>query len=256
MPNISIGHYTTNYQHIGSGPLIVLLHGWANTWEAWLPIIPSLSDDYTLIIPDLPGFGASTGPESGWSTEDYAQWLEEFCLQIVRTYKENVFACIGHSFGGKIAAVFSGHKRTLAFEKLILIDASGIPIPLTFSQRILRGLSLMTPGPIKKAISPHLKAQTYKAFAGESDYAVATTAQKNTLQKILTEDITASLQQISIPTLLIWGTDDKVPPLWVGERFAQAIPHSELKTYSTGHFPHHEKPQQISVDILSFLKTI
>ena len=78
MLSVQVGGLTTKYEKIGAGPLFVLLHGWANNWEAWLPIVPALADRFTLIIPDLPGFGGSEGPQNGWTTLEFAHWLSGF----------------------------------------------------------------------------------------------------------------------------------------------------------------------------------
>jgi pimeloyl-ACP methyl ester carboxylesterase len=65
----------THYQQIGTGTPLILLHGWGGSWESWHPIITQLSNDFQLIIPDLPAFGKSAEPLTVWDSADYANWL-------------------------------------------------------------------------------------------------------------------------------------------------------------------------------------
>ena len=230
---------------------MVLLHGWANTWEAWLPLIPYLSDKYQLIIPDLPGFGDSDGPTEGWNTLDYADWLSEFLDQIS---PQNQVILVGHSYGGKIAAVYAS-RNSVQLEKLILIDASGIPGDKTLRQKLLAQFASITPHALKRHLSSLTKGKIYEAFGAETDYISATESQKYTLGKILSEDIRPLLPRISIPTLLIWGSQKKFPPLAHGQEFHRLIRHSKLSIYDSGHFPHHDFPTKVASEIIDFSVT-
>lgn len=253
MHQVQVGGLPYKYEMIGSGPLLVLLHGWANTWEAWLPLIPKLSDHYTLILPDLPGFGTNHDYEGGWTTLQYAQWLADFLKKIMTDHENQPLYLGGHSFGGKIAAFYCASGLTPTIERLILIDASGIPGKLSARQQLLQIASRLLPKRLKLKLSTRAKEKIYHALGAESDYLYANPLQQNTLSKILSEDITPILERIQTPTLLLWGTKNKFPPLSHGEIFHGKLKTSTLLTYTSGHFPHHEYPDQVAQDILSFL---
>lgn len=250
-----VQQFQIRYEVIGKGPLLFLLHGWANTWEAWLPVIPMLSDHYTLIIPDLPGFGESEGPALGWTTAEYATWLAAFIKDIsIAQHKENKpYMLAGHSFGGKIAAVFAASLPDAHLSKLILIDASGIPDIVKGKRKMLQLATKLLPRSIKKSLSNTLRSRVYKAFNAETDYVHANSAQRATLAKILPENISSLLPLISQPTLLIWGTQEKFPPLEHGRQFNHLIPSSLLVTFDTGHFPHHTHASEVATAIIDFL---
>ncbi|MBU0576233.1 alpha/beta fold hydrolase, partial [Patescibacteria group bacterium] len=79
----------TFYQQIGNGPIIVLLHGWGHNWETWNNLIPFLSSDFQLLIPDLPAFGQSKSPSNPqkWNLEKYVLWLDKFLKQTTNNKK-------------------------------------------------------------------------------------------------------------------------------------------------------------------------
>lgn len=254
MAIVQVSGLSAFYEVTGKGPALFLLHGWANTWEAWLPVIPYLSDFFTVIAVDLPGFGKSQTPITGWSTAEYAQWFQQFLAAYGITSTSGSFYCAGHSFGGKILASYTASPFQPQPTKQVLIDASGIRYELSFKQRLLRLLSGAVPSGIKQTASKQLKERIYQSFGAETDYLAANSFQKETLQKILNEDLRKTLASITVPTLLIWGRLPKFPPLWHGEEFHRLIRGSQLNIVESGHFPHHEHPESIAETITTFLK--
>ncbi len=253
MQSLQVGDIQVSYQKVGQGPLLVLLHGWANTWEAWMPIVPELADNFTLIIPDLPGFGQSVGPDDGWSTHQYTLWLQTFLRLLLKEHPRKSLFLAGHSFGGKIAALYASLDLAPHVDKLVLIDASGIPGKLTSKQRVLKLMSLATPPFLKHTVKQALRSRIYKTFDADSDYLNANTAQKNTLRKVLPENLKTDLPRIETPTLILWGRNDPATPLSAGKLFHTLIPASELKLFDAEHFPHHQHPEQAANTIISFL---
>ncbi|OGJ21718.1 MAG: hypothetical protein A2804_00145 [Candidatus Pacebacteria bacterium RIFCSPHIGHO2_01_FULL_46_10] len=245
----------TYYQLIGKGPLLVLLHGWANRWEAWSPLIPELSKHYALLIPDLPGFGKSDEPQGeGWTTQDYAHWLSGFLSEFT---KNKLYTLIGHSFGGKIGAVFcvSPHTKDQKPKRLILIGPSGIPNAMTKKNVVLSGITKAVPGVVKKVLPHAFVRKFYEKVIGETDYAYATPFQQKTLRKVLPEDITTELKNITIPTLIIWGDHDTSAQVAHAEVFHKTIPKSTLLIVKqAGHFPHIEQTEAVLEYVQSWMK--
>lgn len=64
-------HYVTG----GSGPPVVLLHGWPQTWYGWWPVMPALAKEHTVYAVDLPGLGDSTGSPSGYDKATLARYV-------------------------------------------------------------------------------------------------------------------------------------------------------------------------------------
>ncbi len=238
----------TWYEKVGHGPTLVLLHGWANSWEAWLPLIPFLCDHYTLILPDLPGCGKTAVPSEGWTTKQHADWFTEF-LQCI---EKKPIGYIGHSYGGKILLEYC--SRVSVKEKLVLIDASGIPNRLSPKAQLLSLLAQITPGVLKNTLSGGMRKKIYHTIGVDTDDAGANVFQHQTLRLILPEDYTQRAKTISNKTLLIWGSQDTATPLWQASVLEKHIPQSELVVFHTGHFPHQEQPKEVSEKIIKFLK--
>lgn len=70
---ISVNGVELNVALAGSGPAVLLLHGFPHTWELWTDIMDDLSDRYRVIAPDLRGFGASSGTTSGYDAGTLAE---------------------------------------------------------------------------------------------------------------------------------------------------------------------------------------
>jgi pimeloyl-ACP methyl ester carboxylesterase len=112
-----------NYHYVlsGSGPAVVLLHGWPVTWRYWTPIIPKLADHYTVVAPDLRGLGLTEKTESGYDKRTVA---EDIYSLIRHLGHERVYV-VGHDIGGMVAFALA-HEHPESVHKLVILDA---PLP-------------------------------------------------------------------------------------------------------------------------------
>ena len=83
----------------GSGPLLVLLHGWPQSWYQWRLIIPALAEHYTVIAPDLRGYGYSDKPAGGYDKRTMATDIHE----LVRSLGYNRIKLVGHDRGARVS---------------------------------------------------------------------------------------------------------------------------------------------------------
>ena len=124
------------YYEGGKGPTLVLLHGFGGSRENWLPTARYLVRNFHLLIPDLPGYGASSpipGADAGVHAQ--ARRLAGF----VDALKLQHFALAGHSMGGAIAGVYAAeHPDRVA--ALALLDTAGLPFrPNAFARAVAAG---------------------------------------------------------------------------------------------------------------------
>ncbi|MBC3245007.1 alpha/beta hydrolase [Pseudomonas lurida] len=92
------------YHRAGHGGVpVVLLHGWPQTSWAWRRMVPLLSPMCDVIVPDLPGFGFSSKPESGFDKRTIARRLREF----VKALGLSRIALVGHDLGGHVAYAYA-----------------------------------------------------------------------------------------------------------------------------------------------------
>lgn len=120
-----------HYVRAGSGPLVLLLHGWPQTWFAWHAIMPRLASQYTVIAPDLRGCGLTERTEGGYDKKTIAQDLRAL---IAEAGFERAHV-VGHDMGGKAAYVLA-HTDPGAVAKLVLVDCL---LPGTENMDALRG---------------------------------------------------------------------------------------------------------------------
>ena len=107
-----------HYRIAGSGPPVVLLHGYTQTGHMWHPIVPSLSAQRTVIIPDLRGAGQSAKPESGYDKKTLA--VDVHALTAALGFDR--VAVVGHDIGLMVAYAYAAQFPD-ATERVVLMDA-------------------------------------------------------------------------------------------------------------------------------------
>lgn len=210
---------------------IVILHGWGRRLERWQGLKKELiKAGFNVFLPHLPGFGSRPAPEKPWKLDDYVRWVKS-------RLPKNYFL-IGHSFGGRIAIKIAS-QNPQGMKGLILIDSAGIR-PGNWLKRSFFWL-LAKMGKIFFLLPPFFllrglaKPLLYK-LAGARDYEQAKGVMKKTLQKVIAEDLKKDLKKIKIPTLILWGEQDKVTPVSDGKLMDCLIKNSYLKIFpGVGH---------------------
>jgi pimeloyl-ACP methyl ester carboxylesterase len=172
----------------------------------------------------------------------YVAWVNEFVRE--RGISEPL-TLIGHSHGGRV--ILKG-GFDFPVEKIVLIDSAGIVPPRKppkFSYRLARALLKPFPALLN----------AYKSRRGSADYRAATPIMRDTLVKIVNEDMRGGLAQIQISTLLIWGENDTATPLTDAQLIASLIPDAGLVTVkNAGHYAHLDDPAFVYSVIDSFLE--
>src|SRR6266404_6359855 len=102
----------------GKGSPVVLLHGYAETSHMWLPLMPLLAQQHTVIVPDLRGAGDSSKPESGYDKKNLALDVHE----IVRQLKIDKVQVVGHDIGLMVAYAYAAQYPSET-SKVVLMDA-------------------------------------------------------------------------------------------------------------------------------------
>jgi pimeloyl-ACP methyl ester carboxylesterase len=110
-----------HYVSMGEGPLLVLLHGWPQTWHAWRKVIPLLAARYRVVAPDLRGCGSSSKPFEGYDKKTVARDIRE----LVASLGEQRFTLAGHDMGGQVAYACAAQWPD-DVERLVFIE-SGLP---------------------------------------------------------------------------------------------------------------------------------
>src|ERR1700754_4230745 len=114
------GHEVT-YRTAGSGPVLLLLHGIANSSQTWAHVAPALSEHFTLVAPDLLGHGESATPRGDYSLGAHATGVRDL-LSALGHERATV---VGHSLGGGIAMQFA-YQFPERCERLVLVSSGGL----------------------------------------------------------------------------------------------------------------------------------
>lgn len=200
---------------------LYILHGWAHTLDKWQPFINLLKQTgFEVNILKIPGLTEDL--HRIWTIEDYVSWLKK----IIDKEKGEVIL-VGHSNGGRIALAFT-NLFPEKVDKLILINSAGIyhnELPLRIKRAVFKTISKIGK---KLSSSEKLKHLLYK-IVGESDYRNATPVMKQTMINLINSDKSLKLENIQIPTLIIWGGEDKITPLSDGLLINKLIKNSKLE---------------------------
>ncbi|BBX47529.1 alpha/beta fold hydrolase [Mycobacterium cookii] len=256
------------YRDAGSGEALLLIHGMAGSSATWRAVIPELSKKYRVLAPDLLGHGESTKPRGDYSLGAFAASLRDLldALDISRA------TVVGQSLGGGVAMQFTYQHREYC-QRLALISSGGLGPDLNWILRFLSApgaellLPVVAPKPVLTVgnkLGSWLKSAGVEApRATEMWSAYSSLADQQTRQAFLRTlrsvvdyrgQAVSALGKIHVshglPTLLIWGEEDKIIPVAHGHAAHDAVPGSRLEVLAgVGHFPHVESPIAV-VDIL------
>lgn len=239
---VKIEGLSTNYEVYGQGERLLLLHGWATNLQSFGKVGRLLSQNFQVISLDLPGFGLSQPPQTTYGVFDYAAFVEKFLNYL----DVNQVSLLGHSMGGAVTIAYAlNHSRA---KKLILEDSAGIrrqtPWNL-FKIHLFKTLKVLTPPEYQERL---------KHIFGSNDYRNAG-PMRSVLIKILNEDLTPRLKDVTQPTLILWGEDDKTTGLSDGKIMNHEIRGSQLAVMDKcDHFPHLEYPDKFVEIVTAFLK--
>jgi pimeloyl-ACP methyl ester carboxylesterase len=107
----------------GEGEVVILLHGFPQTWSEWIKIMPSLSKDHDVIAVDLRGVGGSDKPKDGYDKKTNAQDIKRL-MDELGIQKANI---VGHDIGGMIAYAFAAQFPEMT-QTVTIMD---VPLPGT-----------------------------------------------------------------------------------------------------------------------------
>lgn len=237
---------TTHYRQIGSGPALFILHGWGGSSDSWTKVQDLLArQGYTVICPDFPGFGKSKSPLEAWDVSHYAEWFSV----LMEVLKIDTCLLVAHSFGGRVAIKFAV-KHPKKIKKLILCSSAGIKPDPVLKTKIILWLVKMGKRTVHMPFLRRFEVEAAKLvllFLPKSDYVNAKGVMKETMKKVIAEDLLPYLSGITTKTLLIWGENDRMVPLKYGHMFQKHISHSKLKILPRmGHSPHLKIPEELS----------
>lgn len=261
------------YRVGGSGPLLVLIHGITSSSATWDRVLPRLARRYTVLAPDLLGHGQSDKLRGDYSVGAHANTIRDLLDEL--GYGSASF--VGHSLGGGVALQFA-YQYPTRIDRVVLVAPGGFGREVSV---LLRAASLPGSGPLLAlaAWRPIVQAgtlltQTLGRFGvhgntdleeiGRSYALLADRDSRRAFIHTLRSVVDYGGQRVSaldrigraerIPSLIVWGENDRVVPARQGIDAHQTLPHIQLKVFKhAGHFPHRDDPTRFVRVVDEFL---
>jgi pimeloyl-ACP methyl ester carboxylesterase len=235
----------------GTGRPLVYLHG-ASDAGLWSPWLADLAARHDVIVPEHPGFGASDTP--AWL--DTIADLVSFYLDVLDQLDLADVHLVGHDLGGWIAAELAV-RNTHRLASLTLVAAAGVFVPgvaqvdpfLRTDEQRIRDLfhdPARADAMVTRARRPEFEDLGLKN---------QTTAARLTWQpRGYDPHLAKWLHRIDVPTLLVWGANDRIYPRELGDAYAKLIPGAKLAVVpDCGHMPHIEQHESFVTTLEKFL---
>lgn len=271
LPSGATAHYRD--QGNASGPPLVLVHGSNASLHTWEPWVKSLGDQFRVISVDMPGHGLTIPkPGEDFTTESMATFVDEFATTIGLTK----FAIGGNSMGGDVAGRVT-MQYPARVSHLILVDSGGIispnmPPPPVFFYLVrtpgLRDLLRLIPGrPVAEStlkasfahqdlVTPEMIDRYWELNRSADNRAATRIRFSRAGEWYKAEDkfFRENMPKIGVPTLVLWGRQDKLIPVEAAEIFKNAIPGAQMIIYDDGgHILQEDKAEESAGEVRKFL---
>jgi pimeloyl-ACP methyl ester carboxylesterase len=257
---VEVGGLHIAYERTGSGPALVLLHGYVGDGPTtWRRQLDELSDEFTVIAWDAPGAGRSSDPPERFGLDGYAD-----CLAGLLESLDVETACVaGLSFGGILALAFR-RRHSAMTSALVLASAyagwAGSLPPEVAEQRLRQALALADGGPgafvealLPTMFSKRVPSEVVDGFRASMEGFHP--AGFRAMARASAEDVRDVLAQIDVPTLLLYGERDVRAPRSVADALHAAISGSTLVVLpECGHVCNVEAPDAFNAAVRDFLR--
>ena len=227
---------------IGEGEPVLMAHGWGARMELLQPLALKLAPlGYRCLLMDLPGFGESAEPSSAFAVRDYVG----FCLALLDAQKLKAAHFFGHSLGGRIGLMLAADNPERV-RGMALSNSAGIKVEASAWQKarlsIYRG-ARKSLGSLGAEAAKRRLQDAYSQRYGSPDYQQASPVMRQTLVKIVNQDLLDYARRVAAPTVLIWGDADDETPLWMGQTLQREMPDAALITSAgAGHYAYLDFP--------------
>ncbi len=262
------------YLDSGNGPAVLFIHGLTGSHRNWAQLVEKLNTDHRVLAPDLFGHGASEKLMGDYSLGAHAATLRDLLdrLEIDR------ITLVGHSFGGGIAMQFC-YLFPERVEHLVLVASGelGRAVSPLLRATTVPGAGWILPviasGWVRGRVETVGRALTSRGWRASSDTteiwrgftsladADSRRAFLATTRSVIDpggQTVTAHdhlPMAIEVPTLIVWGTRDRMIPAWHATTAHEVISDSRVVLFEgAGHFPHLDQPERFAQLLSDFIR--
>jgi pimeloyl-ACP methyl ester carboxylesterase len=251
------------FDRMGDGPPLVLLHAFPFDRVVWATQ-RALADRFTLLLPDLPGFGHSPAPADGWTVDSAADLLADWLTGVGVI---GPVALGGLSMGGYVALAFA-RRHPDRLRALILADTRAEPdSPQARAGRDKTAERARTAGvaAVVDDMMPKLLGRHTREHRPEIEAEVRRIGAMQSVAGVVgglaalrdRPDARPGLATVRVPTLVLVGADDAVTPPDAARVLADRIPGARLEVLAdAGHLANLEAPEPFTAAVRGFLCTV
>ncbi len=255
-----------------NGQIALLIHGWSSSWYALSPLVPWLSQRFSCIAVDLPGYGNSPPPARRITIDGYVDLLAELLRQVT----DSPAVVVGHSMGGMIGLTLAVRHPVLV-ERMVLLNPTITGVlstririsvsPITILERFSlagKAISLIEPHilnvtdrlmrPVSFAENTAITEQEYKRLRADARRPGQGRVRAECYWAMQANNLQGKLHQIEAPSLVLWGAEDNTVPLRDAGIVAHEYPNADLRIIpNAGHWPQFETPEITRRYLASYL---
>jgi pimeloyl-ACP methyl ester carboxylesterase len=266
---VEVNGLEVHVEEWGSGPPLVLVHGFGSSTYSWRHIAPILAAEYRVVAVDLVGFGFSARPQAGARYSRAAQ--VRLLLDLADQLEIDRAHWVGHSYGGGLVTTLA-YRAPERVRSLVLIDSTapdwadrrrGLYGRKVFALPFVRLLALR-PWFVRHSLERSIHDDALVDDELVTAYldrvrvqgVIAAYMGLSRPQPALGEAWKVELEKISAPVLVLWGVEDRLIDIDAARRVVAALPDARLVPLTdSGHIPMEEQPQRVAEEMLRFLQT-
>ena len=271
---MSVHGHQRAFLDVGSGPVVLLLHGIGANLNTWDRVIPGIVErGYRVVAPDFLGHGASAKPRADYSLGGFANGMRDLLtlLDIERV------TTVGHSFGGGVAMQFAYQfpERT---ERVVLVGSGGLGPDVHPVLRLLTlpgarfALGAGSTAPVRTLGWPAMRLLQRTGWRPAADFTdmigvqegLRDPAARAAFLHVLRAAVDWRGQVVTMvdraylasemPICVIWGAKDSVIPLSHAEQASRVFPDAQIAIFDrSAHFPHRSEPARFIETVTSFI---
>jgi pimeloyl-ACP methyl ester carboxylesterase len=267
-----VGDVTLHYVEDGEGPLVVLLHGFPESWYSWRHQIPALvAAGFRVIAPDLRGYNDSSKP-ADVAAYRITEIVKDIAGLIVQS-GDSPCRVVAHDWGG-VAAWFHAMMHPEQIERLAVLN-SPHPVPLSrevrrsmqqklrlsyqlfFRMRLLPNLFIRFCGGMLLRGGGRFTPEDVATYRKQWRKAGAIDGMLNWYRALpkSRSELRQFVRPIEAPVMIVWGDHDPVFTLPTIENFSEYVPNLRVERISTaGHFVQTDEPARVSELLIDFLR--
>ena len=238
-------------------PSIVFIHGITDSWRSFEEVIELLPSELHVIAPTLRGHCGADHPATGYSPDELAA---DVAVVLDRLGVDSALV-VGHSLGTMVGSRLAAARPDLV-AGLLLEGGVAAPAQNPAAHEMIAVVAELT-DPIAREVAAEFQysttvqpvpAERMEVYIGES-MAVPAHVWQAAFGALLDVDVLAGLDGSTIPTLLVWGTEDVIGTWEDQEQFAATFADTTINRYEgTGHAVHWEQPARFADDVVAWWK--